>query len=77
MIEVTAQQAADQIDELLDRASAGEEVVMTRSGNPIARLVPYMQRTTQRIPGRCAGKIVVIGDFNAPLPDDLLNAFER
>lgn len=71
------QQATAQMDELLDRASAGEEIVMTRRGQPVARLVPYAPRTTERIPGRCAGKIVIVGDFNAPLPSDLLDAFER
>jgi prevent-host-death family protein len=77
MIEITVQQAAAQMDELLDRATAGEEVVLTRSGRPVARLVPYSAPTTPRIPGRCAGKIVVVGDFNAPLPADQLDAFER
>jgi prevent-host-death family protein len=77
MIEITAQQAAARIDELLDRAAAGEEVVMVRSGQPVARLVAYAAALRPRVPGRCAGQIVVVGDFNAPLPDDLLDAFEQ
>lgn len=77
MIEVTAQQAAAQMDELLDRASAGEEIVMVRSGHPVAKLVPYAPDRPPRVPGRCAGKIVVEADYNAPLPDDLLDAFEK
>lgn len=77
MIEITVQQAATQMDELLDRATAGEEVVMMRSGRPVARLVPYAPPTTLRIPGRCAGKIVVVGDFNAPPADNMLDSFER
>ena len=77
MIEVTVQQAAAQMDELLDRATAGEEVVVMRSGQPVARLAPCAPRTTPRIPGRCASKIVLVGDFNAPPPDNMLDAFER
>jgi prevent-host-death family protein len=79
MIEVTVEQATARMDELLERASAGEEIVMVRSGHPVARLVPYTPAPSAapRVPGRCAGQIVGIGDFNAPLPDDLLDAFEQ
>jgi prevent-host-death family protein len=79
MIEVTVEQATARMNELLDRANAGEEIIMVRSGHPVARLVPYTpeRATAPRIPGRCAGQIVVAGDFNAPLPDDLLDAFEQ
>lgn len=77
MLEVTVQQAAAQMEELLDRATAGEEIVMVRSGRPVARLVPIPPRAAPRVPGRFAGKIVVSGDFNAPLPNDLLDEFER
>jgi prevent-host-death family protein len=83
MVEVTVQQAALRIEELLERAAAGEEVVMVRAGRPVAKLVscaPTPPRgegpPSSRVPGRLAGKIVIHGDFNAPLPDDLLDAFE-
>ena len=53
------------------------KVVVARSGQPVARLAPCAPRTTPRIPGRCASKIVLVGDFNAPPPDNMLDAFER
>lgn len=77
MIEVTVDQASAQMEDLLDRASAGEEVVMVRSGRRVARLVPYAPASPQRVAGRCAGQIVVVGDFNEPLPDDVVASFEQ
>lgn len=77
MIEVSTEQAAGRIEELIERASAGEEVVMVRRGQPVARLVPYAPSPAPRVAGRCAGQIVIVGDFNAPLPDDILDTFEQ
>ena len=84
MVHVTVQQAASQIEELLERAAAGEEVVMVQAGRPVAKLVPCAPMPSRdagssspRMPGRLAGRITIHGDFNAPLPDDLLDAFEK
>ncbi len=45
-MDVTVEQARDRIDELLDRAEAGEEVILTRNGQPAFRLVrePAIQK---------------------------------
>src|SRR5690349_9214637 len=55
------------LSRLLDRALAGEEVVVTRSGRPVAKLVPLPREP--RRPGRLAGKLVIAPDFDAPLPE--------
>lgn len=68
--------AKARLPELVERAARGEEIVIARNGKPRARLVP-LPAPTRRMPGRGAGKWKVLGDFNEPLPDALLAAFER
>ena len=43
---------------------------------PVARLAPLLQSAKPRTLGLLKGKIWVAKDFNAPLPDDLLDLFE-
>ncbi|OWY59524.1 prevent-host-death protein, partial [cyanobacterium TDX16] len=54
---------------------AGEEVLITKGGEPIARLVPARTRHRRRL-GMDRGAFEVPEDFDAPLPDDVLGAFE-
>jgi antitoxin (DNA-binding transcriptional repressor) of toxin-antitoxin stability system/antitoxin component of MazEF toxin-antitoxin module len=61
------------LSRLLDRALAGEEVVVTRSGKPVAKLVPLPREP--RRPGSLAGRLTIAPDFDAPLPDGLAAAF--
>ncbi len=60
---------------LLQRVLSGEEVVISQHGNPIARVVPIADKSLPRIPGLDKGKVVIASDFDAPLPDDILNSF--
>ncbi len=60
---------------LLQRVLSGEEVVISQDGNPIARVVPIADKSLPRIPGLDKGKVVIASDFDAPLPDDILNSF--
>lgn len=76
MTQVGVHRAKTQLSELLRKVAAGEEVIITRGGEPIARLVPAGNRPPRRL-GVDAGAFVVPDDFDAPLPDDLLDAFER
>lgn len=76
MIQVGVHEAKTTLSELLRRVSAGEEVTITRSGEPIARLVP-VQRQAPRVLGADRGVFEVPDDFDAPLPDDVLDAFGR
>jgi prevent-host-death family protein len=61
--------------ELLRRVLLGEEVIISQSGTPIARIVPFSQQPLPRIPGLDSGKVVVASDFNEPLPEDVLKDF--
>lgn len=67
-----------QLSRLVDEAAAGNEVIIARAGKPIARLVPLAPpaATRRRVLGRLAGQLTVPEDFDAPLPSDMLDAFE-
>ena len=67
--------AKTQLSQLVDRAAAGEEIVIAKAGVPTARLVP-LRAVHERLPGRWAGKMTIADDFDAPLSAELLAAFE-
>lgn len=71
---VTMHQAKTDLSKLVRRAEEGEEVIITRGGKPIARLVPVRQ---ERVPGSAQGMVHIGDDFDAPLPDEILKTFER
>jgi len=54
----------------------GEEVLIARYGEPVARLIPLRQPAAKRIPGSAQGKFTVPAEFFDPLPEEILNAFE-
>jgi prevent-host-death family protein len=68
-------EAKTHFSKILAKVQAGEEVIISKAGEPIARLVP-IRPATLRIPDTMRGAIWVAEDFDAPLPDDLLDAFE-
>jgi prevent-host-death family protein len=65
-------EAKTQLSALVDRAAAGEEIVITKFGQPMARLVSMERRTHLRVPGQGKGAWKVAADFDAPLPDEAL-----
>lgn len=67
-------EAKTHLSRLLRQAEAGEEVVITRSGLAVARLTPVPGG--RRVFGQDRGRFHVPEDFDAPLGDDLLRAFE-
>jgi len=70
--------AKTQLSRLVDAAAAGREVVIARAGRPVARLVPLAGPATKprRVLGALAGRLRVPADFDAPLPDAVLDGFE-
>jgi prevent-host-death family protein len=72
---VGVHEAKTHLSKLLERVSAGEEIVITRRGEDVARLVPAKRAPTRRF-GIDRGRLVIPDDFDDPLPDDLLKAFE-
>ena len=73
---VSIYEAKTRLSHLVDRALRGDQVVITRYGRPVARLVPAAQARKTRRLGALRGKIRVAADFDAPLPNDLLVLFE-
>lgn len=73
-VEVGVHEAKTTLSALLRRVAAGDEITITSSGQPVARLVPA-QRQQERALGRDRGLFEVPDDFDAPLPDDVLEAF--
>ncbi len=73
---VSLYDAKTHLSSLVDRAAAGEEFVITKSGQPMARLVPLEHVRAKRVPGQGKGRWRVSKDFDSPLPDDILDAFE-
>ncbi|MCE2483262.1 MAG: type II toxin-antitoxin system Phd/YefM family antitoxin [Alphaproteobacteria bacterium] len=75
MVIVNVTQAKAQLSRLLARVEAGEEVVIARRGEPVARLVPCKPRKKRR-PGRLKGKVVITDAFFDPLPEEELKLWE-
>jgi prevent-host-death family protein len=76
VIEVGVHEAKTNLSRLLRRVAAGEEVTITRAGEPVARLVPVRTRKRRTL-GRDSGRVRIADDFDAPLPADVLADFER
>ena len=68
--------AKTQLSRLVDDAAKGEEIVIAKAGKPVARLVPLTESRPNRRLGGLAGKVQIPEDFDTPLPDDILDAFE-
>lgn len=69
-------EAKTQLSRLVDRAASGESIVIAKDGKPMARLVPFEGAVKRRMPGAWKGQVRIADDFDAPLPDELLAAFE-
>jgi len=74
IIDIAAAQT--QLAGLLDAADRGEEVIISRDGKPVAKLLAVRPPRKLREPGSMAGKIWIADDFDAPLPEDIQAAFE-
>ena len=76
MRKVNTHEAKTQFSRLLRRVAAGEEITIANRGVPVARLVPVPPEKEKRFLGMFRGQFRVPEDFDAPLPDDLLDLFE-
>jgi prevent-host-death family protein len=73
---INIHEAKTHLSKLLARVEAGEELIIARAGQPVARLIPFA-RPGKRLLGLDAGRGFLAPDFDAPLPDDVLADFER
>jgi prevent-host-death family protein len=74
---VSLYEAKTRLSELVERAAGGEEIVIAKSGKPRAVLVPLNDVRPLRVPGKGRGKWRVNKDFDAPLPEDVVDTFEK
>jgi len=69
MTSVTVHEAKTHLSRLLLRVQAGEEIVIARGREPVARLVPFEPASVRPRLGTWSGEIRMAADFDAPLPD--------
>lgn len=72
---VNVYEAKTHLSQLLDRAAAGEEIVIARAGRPVARLMPLAEPASRRrVPGGWRGQVSIAADFDE-LPAEVEAAF--
>lgn len=75
MVTVNVHEAKTNLSRLLVQVEMGDEVIIARNGEPVARLVRWHRRGTPRF-GSWKGRIVVDDSFFDPLPEQELTAWE-
>jgi prevent-host-death family protein len=77
MTTVNVHAAKTNFSRLVDQAAAGEEIIIAKAGQPVAKLVPLTAppREKRRL-GLLAGRAVIPPAFDEPLPEEVLDAFE-
>lgn len=71
---VNVHEAKTHLSRLLERAHAGEEIILAKAGKPYARLMPLAPDANGRQPGRIKGKVEAA--FFEPLPEAELDAWD-
>ena len=73
---VNIHEAKTHLSKLLEEVSQGKDVVIAKAGKPVAKLTGLSPVRPVRKPGFLKGKIKIADNFDAPLSDELLDAFE-
>jgi antitoxin (DNA-binding transcriptional repressor) of toxin-antitoxin stability system len=77
MITISIDKVKDNLLKYLQRVEGGESLLILRDDKPIAEIKPVLPSSPQLRPfGLCAGEFVVPDDFDDPLPEHILQAFE-
>ena len=74
---VNVHEAKTHLSKLLARVSLGEEIIIAKAGKPVARLSQIATKPARRVPGSAKGQIWMAPDFDAPLPDEILDEFYK
>ena len=69
-------EAKTRLSQLVDQAASGQDVVVSRNGKPLVRITRLVEPRRVINFGLLQGKLVVPADFDAPLPAEVLAAFE-
>ncbi len=73
---VNIHEAKTHLSKLLARVRKGEEVIVAKAGKPVAKIVPFETAPKRRVPGSARGLVKIYDNFDDPLPDEILDAFE-
>lgn len=76
MLTVKIHHAKTHLSRLIEKACAGEEIIIARGDEPLVRLQPLRGKKGQRKPGRLRGVLKVGPEFFEPLPEDELKSWE-
>lgn len=71
---VNMHEAKTNLSRLVQEAAGGEEIVIARAGDPVAKLVAYDKRRGPRKPGGWEGRVWIAPDFDE-LPQDIAEPF--
>lgn len=74
---INVHEAKTHFSKLLARVGNGEEIIIAKAGKPVAKLIPTGEKLIKRVAGSAKGKVNISNDFDAPLPESVLNAFEN
>ncbi len=75
-IKVSIHEAKTHLSRLLHQVMSGEEIIIAKSGVPVARIIPIEQKKKKRQAGSAKGKFVIPETFYDALPEETLAAFE-
>ena len=73
---VNIYEAKTRLSRLVEEAASGRDVIIARAGQPVARLTRLAGAERKRRLGVLDGRFRIPDDFNEPLPDEVLRAFE-
>jgi prevent-host-death family protein len=67
MIEVNIHEAKTHLSRLLAQVEAGEEIIIARNGEPVAKLVAVEKNSGKRVLGQYRGEVIIADDFDDPV----------
>ena len=68
------QQAKNQLSKLIEAVLQGEDVIISKAGKPLVKIIPYVANSEPRKPGYWKGKVTMAEDFDT-LPESVINSF--
>jgi prevent-host-death family protein len=78
MVQVNIHEAKTHLSRLVERAAAGEEIIIAKAGKPMARLVPPAEKARKpRVPGMLKGKLYIAEDAFAPMTEEELDLWYK
>jgi prevent-host-death family protein len=71
-VQFNIHEAKTHLSRLVERAEHGEEIIISRGGTPVAKLVPLTRQVSRRGRGSLRGKLVIAADWDSPEVNDAI-----